>query len=87
MMQLSNLILLSNMVLYDVICLFQLDNCIELSNFHSIKRQVVNFEQMNTRWKLLSSCSTRQEKTTRCFNNKKEILTQIAMTSKVYYNI
>ena len=58
MMLLSNLILLTNMMPYDAIYLFQFNkNSIKLSHFYSIKRQIVNFEQVNTRWEVLNSCS------------------------------
>ena len=59
MMLLSNMILLSNMMLYDAIYLFKFNNSIKLSNFCSIKRQIGNFEQANTRWELLNSCSVK----------------------------
>ena len=59
MMLLSNMILLSNMMLYDVIYLFKFNNSIKLSNFCSIKRQIVKFEQGNTHWELLYSCSVK----------------------------
>ena len=57
-MLLSNLILLTNMMPYDAIYLFQFNkNSIKLSHFYGIKRQIVNFEQANTRWEVLNSCS------------------------------
>ena len=56
---LSNMILLSNRMLYDAIYLFKFNNSIKLSNFCSIKRQIVNFEQANTRWELLNSYSVK----------------------------
>ena len=59
MMLLNNMILLSNMMLYDAIYLFKLSNSIKLSHFCSIERQIVNFEQANTRWELLNSCSVK----------------------------
>ena len=58
MMLLSNMILLSNMMLYDAIYLFKFTT-IKLSNFCSIKRQIVKFEQANTHWELLYSCSVK----------------------------
>ena len=36
------------MMLYDVICLFKFNSSIKLSNFYSIKRQIVNSEQRTT---------------------------------------
>ena len=59
MMLLNNLMLLSNMMLYDAIYLFKFNNSIKLSNFCSIKCQIVNFEQANTHWELLNSCSVK----------------------------
>ena len=59
MMLLSNMILLSNMMLYDAIYLLKFNNSIKFSNFCSIKREIVNFEQANTRWELLNSCSVK----------------------------
>ena len=56
MMLLSNMILLSNMMLYDAIYLFKFNNSIKLSNFCSIKRQVV---KANIGWELLNSCSVK----------------------------
>ena len=35
-------------MLYDVICLFKFKSSIKLSDFYSIKRQIVNFEQRTT---------------------------------------
>ena len=58
MMLLSNMILLSNMMLYDAIYLFKFNN-IKLSNFCSIKCQIVKFGQANTHWELLYSCSVK----------------------------
>ena len=59
MMLLSNMILLSNIMLYDAIYLFKFNSSIKLSIFFSIKRQIVNFEQANTGWELLNSCSVK----------------------------
>ena len=56
MMLLNNMILLSNMMLYDAIYLFKFNNSINLSNVCSIKHQIVKFEQANTHWELLYSC-------------------------------
>ena len=58
MMLLSTLILLSNMMLDDAIYQFKF-NSIKLSNFCSIKGQIVNFEHANTHWELLNSCSVK----------------------------
>ena len=55
MMLLSNMILLSNMMLYDA----KFNNSIELSYFCSIKRQTLKFEQANTHWELLYNCSVK----------------------------
>ena len=59
MMLLSYMILLSNMMLYDAIYVFKFNNSIKLSNFCSIKRQIVKLEQANSHWELLYSCSVK----------------------------
>ena len=59
MMLLSNMILLSSMMLYDAIFTCSNSTTIKLSNFCSIKRQIVKFEQANTHWELLYSCSVK----------------------------
>ena len=53
------MMLLSNFVLYDAIYLFKFNNSIKLSDFCSIKRQIIKFEQANTHWELLNSCSVK----------------------------
>ena len=55
MMLWSNMILLSNMMLFTC----SNSTTIKLSNFCSIKRQIVKFEQANTHWELLYSCSVK----------------------------